>query len=92
MRRTLPFLAKAAGRIVVGNPPGAETVAKTVATAGTKRVRRKLRDPITITERAADRIKELLDGQPDALGVRVGVQTRGCNGLSYVNNVPRRPP
>ena len=68
-------MAKAAGRVVIG---GAEKKAAT----GAKRVRRKLRDPITITDTAAARIKELMDGQKDAVGVKIGVQTRGCNGLS----------
>ena len=68
---------KAAGRVVINGQKAAES-------GGTKRVRRKLRDPIVITDRAAERIKELMSGQPDAIAVRVGVQTRGCNGLSYV--------
>eukprot|EP00750_Incisomonas_marina_P000045 INCI10028.2.p1 GENE.INCI10028.2~~INCI10028.2.p1 ORF type:complete len:150 (-),score=27.40 INCI10028.2:97-546(-) len=83
MRRTFPAFARAAGRVVIG---GAENGAAQSAGATKKRVRRKLRDPITITDRAADRIKELMQGHPDALGVRVGVQTRGCNGLSYTLN------
>ena len=43
-------------------------------------------DPIlTLTAAAADRVKRLMaaaDGQ-DVLGLRVGVKTRGCSGLSY---------
>lgn len=35
------------------------------------------------TEAAADRLKELLSTKPDALGIRVGLKTRGCNGQSY---------
>jgi iron-sulfur cluster assembly protein len=39
---------------------------------------------LTITDAAAGRIKELM-GQRDkpAKGIRVGVRTRGCSGLSY---------
>jgi iron-sulfur cluster assembly protein len=46
------------------------------------------KDPIILTERAAERIKELLaspNGR-NALGIRLGVKRRGCNGLSYTLN------
>lgn len=50
--------------------------------------RRKRPDPIIVTENAADRIKELLSGESakGALGIRLGVKRRGCNGLSYTLN------
>jgi iron-sulfur cluster assembly protein len=40
--------------------------------------------PITVTEAAVARVRTLLDqrGKPSA-GVRVGVRTRGCSGLTY---------
>lgn len=39
---------------------------------------------ITITDRAADRVKELMSkAEEDIVGVRVGVNSRGCSGLSY---------
>jgi iron-sulfur cluster assembly protein len=40
--------------------------------------------PITITESAAGRVRELLEkrGKPSA-GVKVGVRSGGCSGLSY---------
>ncbi len=39
---------------------------------------------ITITDRAAARVKELMDqADGEILGVRVGVNARGCSGLSY---------
>jgi iron-sulfur cluster assembly 1 len=40
------------------------------------------------TERASDRIKELLSGEnaEGAIGIRLGVKRRGCNGLSYTLN------
>ncbi len=39
---------------------------------------------ITVTETAAQHVKALLDkrGKPSA-GVRIGVRTKGCSGLSY---------
>lgn len=44
------------------------------------------KDPIILTDRAADRIRELLGKQEGALGLRLGVKRRGCNGLSYTMN------
>lgn len=46
------------------------------------------KDPIILTERAADRIKGILNGDNavGALGIRLGVKRRGCNGLSYTLN------
>ncbi|WP_119419507.1 HesB/IscA family protein [Desertibaculum subflavum] len=40
--------------------------------------------PITVTEAAAEHVKALLAkrGKPSA-GVRIGVRTKGCSGLSY---------
>jgi iron-sulfur cluster assembly protein len=39
---------------------------------------------LSVTEAAVDRVKALLDkrGKPSA-GIRVGVRSRGCSGLSY---------
>ena len=43
-----------------------------------------LRQAMTVTEAAADRIRALLAkrGKP-AVGIRVGVRSRGCSGLTY---------
>ena len=40
---------------------------------------------ITLTDAAADRVKTLVQssGEP-VLGLRVGISTKGCSGLSYV--------
>jgi iron-sulfur cluster assembly protein len=48
----------------------------------------KKKSPIIVTEKAAERIKELLSSPngKDALGIRLGVKRRGCNGLSYTLN------
>ena len=35
------------------------------------------------TQSAVDKVKALMESQQDAIGLRVGVRTRGCNGLSY---------
>ena len=39
---------------------------------------------LTLTERAADRVRQLVDkGGEGVLGLRVGVKTQGCSGMSY---------
>lgn len=38
---------------------------------------------VTLTENAADYIKRLLEQQPDAVGLSVGLVESGCSGYSY---------
>ncbi|KAF0682785.1 Aste57867_25084 [Aphanomyces stellatus] len=61
---------------------------ETVAAAAPKRtrVRREIPAAIKLTDAAAQRIAELLSKQPDAVGIHLGVRTRGCSGLSYTMN------
>lgn len=42
--------------------------------------------PLKLTEGAAKRIRELIEGKEDVVGVRLGVKRRGCNGYSYTMN------
>ena len=52
-----------------------------------QRVRRAV---LSLTSAAVDRISSLLHSQSTPIeGVRVGVKTRGCNGLSYTMNYIR---
>lgn len=39
--------------------------------------------PVTLTGRAAAHIRRYLSSQASAQGLRVGVKTTGCSGLSY---------
>ncbi|RIY34663.1 iron-sulfur cluster assembly protein IscA [Psittacicella gerlachiana] len=39
---------------------------------------------ITLTEAAAQRVKKFLEGRGRGIGLRVGVKTSGCSGMSYV--------
>ncbi|KAK2845772.1 hypothetical protein Q7C36_010626 [Tachysurus vachellii] len=48
--------------------------------------RRKILSPraaLTLTPSAVNKIKLLLDNKPEYIGLKVGVRTRGCNGLTY---------
>ena len=62
--------------------------AKNLISTGVKAVKasRKLalsKAAITLTPSAIERVKELMQKNPDMSGLRVGVRTRGCNGLTY---------
>ncbi|RIY32454.1 iron-sulfur cluster assembly protein IscA [Psittacicella melopsittaci] len=39
---------------------------------------------ITLTETAAERVKSFLANRGKGIGLRVGVKTSGCSGMSYV--------
>ena len=39
---------------------------------------------ITLSDKAADRIKEIMSKDQKSLGVRVGVKSGGCAGMEYV--------
>lgn len=49
------------------------------------RLARLRKAPITLSERAADRIRDLLSKR-DKEYLRLGVKRRGCNGLAYTLN------
>lgn len=38
---------------------------------------------ITLTERAVDRVGQLMEMNPDAAGLRIWIKEGGCNGLTY---------
>ncbi len=42
--------------------------------------------PISLTSKAADRIKDMIEGKDDVVGVHLSVKRRGCNGYSYIMN------
>lgn len=39
---------------------------------------------ISLTEKAAEKIKQQLERRGKGLGIRIGVKTTGCSGLAYV--------
>ncbi|KAK8378297.1 hypothetical protein O3P69_011056 [Scylla paramamosain] len=44
------------------------------------------RAALVLTQNAVVKVKELLARNPEAIGLKVGVRQRGCNGLSYTLN------
>jgi len=52
---------------------------------GLQQTSRTLPPPITLTEAAAARVRALIaKSDKPVLGLRIGVKTQGCSGLSYV--------
>lgn len=47
---------------------------------------------ISLTERAAERVKYNLQRRGKGLGIKVGVKTTGCSGLAYVLEYVDSPP
>jgi len=39
---------------------------------------------ITLTDKAAERVKSFLDNRGKGIGLRLGVKTTGCSGMAYV--------
>ncbi|XP_053661533.1 iron-sulfur cluster assembly 1 homolog, mitochondrial [Anopheles marshallii] len=60
---------------------------KIVATATVRAVKHRkllpMRAALSLTPAAVNRIKQLLEGKNEVIGLKVGVRQRGCNGLSY---------
>lgn len=69
---------------------GNQTAKKSSTTSKRKNPVAPRKDPIIVTNRAAERISELLQTEnakkDNAVGLRLGVKRRGCNGLSYTMN------
>eukprot|EP00118_Oscarella_pearsei_P002582 m.10947 g.10947 ORF g.10947 m.10947 type:complete len:128 (+) comp22822_c0_seq2:70-453(+) len=57
--------------------------ALTATIRAAKRTVAQRRAAIVLTQSAVTRVKDLLHQKPDAMGLRIGVKTRGCNGLAY---------
>lgn len=58
-------------------------IASSVRTVALGSRGRALRAPLTFTPNALARCKQLLSERPECNTLRIGVKTRGCNGLSY---------
>ncbi|XP_067871942.1 iron-sulfur cluster assembly 1 homolog, mitochondrial-like [Heterodontus francisci] len=62
----------------------ATAVRASVRAARDRRLRVPARAALLLTSSAVNRIKNLLQHRPECVGLKVGVRTRGCSGLSYV--------
>merc|ERR1712018_428398 len=66
---------------------------KSAATATVRAVKRRslipTRAALTLTPLAVNRVKELISGQSECIGLKIGVRQRGCNGLSYTLDYAR---
>ncbi len=56
------------------------------------RRRRPMRNTIELTDGAVRRLHEIMLQKPEAVGVRLGVKRRGCNGYTYTLNFVFEPP
>merc|ERR1719410_313624 len=52
---------------------------RAVSTLGTQK------QIMSVTDKAAERLSSLMSrrNDPDTIGIRIGLRTRGCNGMSY---------
>ena len=46
---------------------------------------------ITVTDAAAGRVREILEGRPEAHGIRIGVKNGGCAGMEYTVELVTEP-
>lgn len=44
---------------------------------------------MTLTESAAERVREIVENADDALGIRLGIKNGGCAGMSYTLDLAR---
>jgi hypothetical protein len=59
-------------------------MATKVVRAGARGLRRKIPDVMSVTPKAVERVSALLSKKPDAIGLRIGVRTRGMmHSLSF---------
>jgi hypothetical protein len=75
--------------LVRGQRRGLAAAGKVVVGAAGRRSRLQSKAALEMTETAAARIKDLLDRRrkkEDVVAVRIGIKSRGCNGLSYTMN------
>merc|ERR1712043_99396 len=69
---------------------GSEKIETLSSVSPLSNMQKRTKDPLTITNSALSRLKELLSSpngySSGAIGVRLSTRRRGCNGLSYTLN------
>jgi iron-sulfur cluster assembly protein len=64
--------------------PQATTTPAPAAPAGAARSRRPRPQVMSVTPAAAERVKALIEGRgKPTVGIRIGVRSKGCSGMSY---------
>ncbi|KAL4235672.1 Iron-sulfur cluster assembly 1 mitochondrial [Mactra antiquata] len=58
-------------------------VGATVRAVSRKRPIIPTKAPLVLTSSAVTKVKQLMNEKPDMIGLKIGVKTRGCNGLTY---------
>ncbi|PXF48724.1 Iron-sulfur cluster assembly 1-like [Gracilariopsis chorda] len=72
---------------VLTRHPNLSTSAEAVSAAPARRTQRRAPAALEVTPAAAERIRYLLSQKnPRPAGVRIGLRTRGCNGMAYTLN------
>ncbi|XP_050965362.1 iron-sulfur cluster assembly 1 homolog, mitochondrial [Labeo rohita] len=59
------------------------SIARATVRAVSRRKILPTRAALTLTPSAVNKVKQLLQNKPEFIGLKVGVRTRGCNGLTY---------
>ncbi|XP_060563761.1 iron-sulfur cluster assembly 1 homolog, mitochondrial-like [Ruditapes philippinarum] len=58
-------------------------VGATIRAVSKKRTMIPTKAPLILTNSAVKKVKELMLEKPNMVGLKIGVKTRGCNGLTY---------
>ncbi|XP_052775802.1 iron-sulfur cluster assembly 1 homolog, mitochondrial-like [Mya arenaria] len=58
-------------------------VGATVRAVARKRTMIPTKAPLVLTQSAVAKVKELMHQKPETMCLKIGVKTRGCNGLTY---------
>ncbi len=75
-----------------GKEQGLRSSSPLTSPASRPRRRRPMRATIELTYGAVHRLQDIMVQNPKAVGIRLGVKRRGCNGYTYTLNFALQPP